>query len=68
MLPSRHSEDSKYLASIKGWLITKVFSKALDFPEDSRILLGTVFCKRAAGGSNPFAVVKPEIKNGNRGE
>ncbi|MEE0355907.1 MAG: hypothetical protein UDQ50_09375 [Streptococcus lutetiensis] len=24
--------------------------------------MGTVFCKRAAGGSNPFAVVKPEIK------
>jgi hypothetical protein len=26
--------------------------------------LGTVFCKRAAGGSNPFAVVKPENKKG----
>nr|DAI91347.1 MAG TPA: hypothetical protein [Caudoviricetes sp.] len=26
--------------------------------------MGTVFCKRAAGGSNPFAVVKPENKKG----
>lgn len=66
--PSRVLQDSKLFQIHGKWLITKVFSKALDFPEDSRILLGTVFCKRAAGGSNPFAVVKPENKNKYKGK
>lgn len=49
--PSRVLQDSKLFQIHGKWLITKVFSKALDFPEDfaDRLLGTVVFAKGCVG-------------------
>lgn len=59
-------QDSKYLASIKGWLICfeflSKFSRSIFQKICGQTIGNSRFRKRAAWGSTPCAVVKPEIK------
>lgn len=68
MFPSRHSEDFKFFLDPWKWLITKVFSKALDFPED---FADGYWEQHSAKGLQVVRIhlqsLNQKLKNGNRG-